>query len=163
MLKRKSQYKRLNFLSGIQANSGFSLIELLIVISIIGILTLLGIPLFRDFIQFSSLKSDAWKLVSDLRSYRQLAIIEHNNYSFVFDLNSDSYIIEQRNSGTNALIATVATRTLSNDITQAVDTTFMPKGQANIAAQINIKGKNSADQVIINVFATTGLSKMTGP
>jgi len=163
MLKKKSHYKTPNFSSGIQANSGFSLIELLSVISIIGVLSLLGIPLFRDYVQFSSLKSDAWKVVSDFRSYRQLAIIEHHNYGFVFDLNNDSYIIQQRDSGTNALIATVATRTLNNDITQAVDTTFMPKGQADPAVQIYIKGKNSADQVIINVFATTGLSKMTGP
>ncbi|MFH1063202.1 MAG: prepilin-type N-terminal cleavage/methylation domain-containing protein [Candidatus Omnitrophota bacterium] len=153
----------LDFFPAVRKNFGFSLIELLIVISIIGVMSLLGIPLFKDYVQFSALKSDAWKVVSDFRSYRQLAIIEHCNYRFVFDLNSDSYKIEQRDSGTNALIATIATRTLSNDITQAVDTTFMPKGQADPAATILIKGKNSADKVTITVFATTGLSKMTGP
>ncbi len=163
MLKKKLHSKTLGFSSITWPNYGFTLIELLIVISIIGILTLLGIPLFRDFVQFSSLKSDAWKIVSDFRSYRQLAIIEHKNYAFVFDINNDSYIIEQRDSGTNALIEIIATRTLNNDITQAVNTSFMPKGQANNAAEIHIKGKNTADQVIINVFATTGLSKITGP
>lgn len=163
MLKKSSTYKMPDIHPGIRKNIGFSLIELLIVISIIGILSLLGIPLFKDFVQFSALKNDAWKLVSDLRSYRQLAVIEHRNYRFVFDLNSDSYKIEHRDSGTNVLIATIATRTLSNDITQAVDTTFKPKGQADPAATILIKGENSADTVTITVFATTGLSKMTGP
>lgn len=163
MLKKKLHHKILSFLSTTKLDYGFTLIELLIVISIIGVLSLLGMPLFRDFIQFSSLKNDAWKIVSDFRSYRQLAIIEHNNYAFVFDINNESYIIEQRDSGTNALIETIATRTLNNDITQAANTSFLPKGQAKNASEIHIKGKNSADQVIVNVFATTGLSKMTGP
>jgi prepilin-type N-terminal cleavage/methylation domain-containing protein len=163
MLKKISHNKRLGFFPWIRVNSGFSLIELLIVISIIGIFSLLGIPLFKDLIAVSSLKKDAWSLVSDMRSYRQMAIIEHHRYGFKFNINNDSYTIEQRDAATNALIATIATRTLSNDIIQAVDTTFLPKGQADHAATILIKGKTSADKVTISVFATTGLSKMTGP
>jgi prepilin-type N-terminal cleavage/methylation domain-containing protein len=145
------------------AKPGFSLIELLIVISLIGVLTLLGMPLFSDFIEFSSLKNDAWLVLSDLRSYRQLAIIEHFDYYFDFDVNSDSYIIEKRDSGTGALIETVATRSINNDLAQAIDTTFKPKGQADPAATISIQGKNPSDQITITVFSTTGLAKMTGP
>jgi prepilin-type N-terminal cleavage/methylation domain-containing protein len=163
MLKKNRLNQNLRISARQGAKPGFSLIELLIVISLIGALTLLGMPLFRDFIDYSSLKNDAWLLLSDLRSYRQLAIIEHFDYAFVFDVNSDSYSIEKRDSANGALLETIANRSINNDIVQAIDTTFKPKGQAEPAATINIQGKNPSEQMTITVFSTTGLSKMTGP
>jgi len=141
--------------------TGFSLIELLVVLGIIGIFTFLGLPYFRSFIGYSSLKKDAWTLLSTLRAYRQQAIIEHYNYRFVFDTGADTYTIEQRDATTDAFIQTVSTVNFTNDLTAATNTTFQPKGNANPSSTIILKEKSSSDTINIEVFSTTGLSKIT--
>ncbi len=161
MLKKFWQEFKPPYGRAVGKNHGFSLIELLIVIGLLGVFTYLGMPHLKPFLQYSSLKKDSWTLLSDLRSYRQLSIIEHNNYRFTFDINSDSYTIEQRDAATDAFIQTIGTINLSNDITSATDTTFRPKGEASAASTIIIKGNNSPDTLTINVYSTTGLAKIT--
>ena len=140
--------------------AGFSLIELLIVVGLIGVLTFLGLPYFQDFVKYSSLKNDAWRVLSDLRAYRQLAIVEHMNYRFVFDTNANTYSVEQRNALTDAFIQTVSSVKLSNDLVQATNTTFKPKGEASPGSLIVLQTQSGADAIEITVFATTGLAKM---
>ncbi len=142
---------------------GISLIELIIVIIIIGVISYLTLPVFRPFLEYSELKKDAWKLLSDLRWYRQLAIIEHNNYKFSFDVNADSYTIDEYDAATNAFRQTLSTVVLENDITQATDTIFQPNGEAVPSSLITIKADKSSDSISISIFSTTGLAKMVTP
>ncbi|MCG2712724.1 MAG: prepilin-type N-terminal cleavage/methylation domain-containing protein [Candidatus Omnitrophica bacterium] len=142
---------------------GLTLIELVIVISIISVISYFSLPVFRPFLEYSGLKKDAWKLLSDLRWYRQLAIIEHNNYKFSFDVLADSYTIDEHDAATNAFIQTLSTVSLENDITQATDSTFRPNGEAVPSTLVTIKGNKSSDSISISVFATTGLAKMVTP
>jgi len=139
---------------------GVSLIELLIVIAIIGVFAFLAMPYFRPFIRFAGLKQDGWKLLSDLRWYRQLAVVEHFRYKFAFDTAADTYSVEKRDSTTDTLLETVGTVSLNNDITTATDTTFTPKSEAIPASTITINEKGGKNKVKINVFSTTGLAKM---
>ncbi len=142
---------------------GISLIELIIVIIIIGVISYLSLPIFRPFLEYSRLKKDAWKLLSDLRWYRQLAIIQHNNYKFSFDIDADSYTIDEYDAATNAFRQTISTVMLENDITQATDSTFQPNGEAVPSSLITIKGNKSSDTITISIFSTTGLAKMVTP
>ncbi|MBU4304289.1 MAG: prepilin-type N-terminal cleavage/methylation domain-containing protein [Candidatus Omnitrophica bacterium] len=139
---------------------GFTLIELLIVVGLIGVLTFLGLPYYRPFLQYISLKNDVWTVLSDLRGYRQLAIIEHVNYRVLFNVGSDSYTVEQRDAATDTFIQTVANVTLDSNLIQADDTTFRPMGDAVPASTIVLQGKNPADKITITVYSTTGLARM---
>ena len=145
---------------GFWRKKGITLLELLIVISIIGVIAFLSMPVFRPFLEYSQIKKDAWKLLSDLRWYRQLAIIEHNNYKFTFDTDANSYKIDEHDAATNAYRQTLSTVKLENDLTQATDATFRPSGEAVPSSLITIKSKKSSDAVSISIFSTTGLAKM---
>ncbi|MCM8813122.1 MAG: type II secretion system GspH family protein [Candidatus Omnitrophica bacterium] len=146
----------------LRAGAGFTLIELLIVIVLIGVLSFLAMPLFRDFINFSSLKKDAWSLQAAMRACRQQAIAEHLNYRFIFDTAADSYTIEKRDPATGALLATVRTENFENDLISAAAVTFRPRGETDVASTISIRGEKSADTVTLSVQAATGLVSMTG-
>ncbi len=148
---------------GFRKKTGITLIELLIVLGIMGVVMFLSVPVFKPFLEYSRLKKDAWKLLSDLRWYRQLAIIDHNNYKFTFDISANSYKIDEHDAATNAYRQTLSTVALVNDITQATDATFRPSGEAVPSSLIRIKGNKSTDLIDITIFSTTGLAKMVTP
>jgi len=143
------------------AKKGITLIELLIVISLIGVFSYLGMPYFKSFVAYSNLSRDSWMILSDLRTYRELSIVEHYNYGFVFNTTKNSYTIEKRDPATNALISQVKTQTLESDITLATNTEFFPTGEATPQSTIKIIGENPKDQFQISVSAVTGLTKLT--
>ena len=145
------------------SKKGITLIELIIVIVIIGVISFLAMPVFRPFLDYSGLRKDAWKLLSDLRWYRQLAIVEHNNFKFTFDINANSYRIDEHDSATNAFRQTLSTVVLKNDLTQATDSTFMPNGEATPSSLITIRGNRTSESISISVFSTTGIAKMIAP
>ncbi len=145
-----------------KGHSGFSLIELLIVIGLLGVMVFLGMPYYRSMLNYASLKNDAWRILSDLRSYRQQAIIEHKNYHFVFDTAAESYQIREHAAGTDAYIQIVSSVSLENNLIQASDTAFRPTGDASSAAIIIVQGKGFSETITLQVYPTTGLAVMSG-
>jgi Tfp pilus assembly protein FimT len=139
---------------------GLTFLELLIVVALIGVITFLGIPYFKPFLEHSWVEKDAWQLLSDLRAYRQQSIMDHYYYRFVFDMSKDTYLVEKRDAATNALIASKPLVTLSSDLVSATEVTFRPRGEASQSSTIIIQGRNSTDKATITVFATTGLAKL---
>ena len=63
---------------------GFSLVELVVVLSIISILALIGIPTYSNFIAQSSVKRAVNDLLQNARLVRTLAIKENQNYVIAF-------------------------------------------------------------------------------
>jgi len=57
-----------------QRSGGYSLMEILVVIAIIGILSLVTVPAFMNFQRRNQVRSALRSFTSDLRSFRQLAI-----------------------------------------------------------------------------------------
>ena len=87
-----------------QKNNGFSLTEILIVIAIIGLVTLISLPIYRQVKPTINLDSKTRILVSDLRYAQQLAVTEQMNYRVEFNQALSQYTI--RNEATNAVIKT---------------------------------------------------------
>ena len=85
---------------------GFTLVELMVALAIIGILTSIGIPLFANYQKAAKLHSEAQILTSQLRYAQQLAITEQKIYNVELLTVSKSYRV--RNSQTNVIIKTVS-------------------------------------------------------
>ena len=139
-----------------KSSSAFTVIELAVVIAIISVLLVLGMPSFTSFIQFSYLQNDTWRILSDLRNYRHQAIVEHFDYRIAFNISQDTYIVEQRNYLTGALIKTVKTMSFTNDLTSAGDVTFHPRGNATVGGAITLRSRRATGSATLTVQATTG-------
>src|SRR5688500_11025606 len=80
---------------------GFSLVELLIVISLVGILTALVIPNAGTSLH-EQLQSAADIIAADIAYARSLAVAGSSNYRLAFDTDANQYVLEH--SGSNAAL-----------------------------------------------------------
>lgn len=69
----------------------FTLLELLIVIAIVGILTLISIPAFRNFQTNFKLSSVSREMITNVRYIQQLAITEQIEYCIIFFTTEKKY------------------------------------------------------------------------
>lgn len=69
--------------------AGFTLLELLIVITLIGIVSTLAIPRLSSSILFGSLNSTARTLTGFIAETKQSAVRNRTDYTIVFDLEHD--------------------------------------------------------------------------
>ena len=74
-----------------QLSAGFSLIELIIIISIIGILSAIIVPRANNLVDSMQLKTAGDKLIDDLRYAHNYAISTHDTTWFVVNIVDNSY------------------------------------------------------------------------
>jgi len=72
-------------------NPGFTITELLLVLTLIGILSAISMPALKGFAATRRLKSSAATLRSLLTFARDMAITDRTTYLVVFDLDNDRY------------------------------------------------------------------------
>lgn len=80
----------------ITGKSGFTLIELMIVIAVISFVSFLAIFSTGDFLSKTRLQSSAENIAVTLRRARRLTITQRKKYKVVFDLETKSYWIEDK-------------------------------------------------------------------
>ena len=61
-----------------QSSGGYSLIEMLVVVAIVGIMSMVSVPMFMNFVRSNKMKSTMRQFMSDLRVSRQRAITENH-------------------------------------------------------------------------------------
>ena len=65
---------------------GFSLAELLVVVSVVGIISVTGMPLFLSFLETQQTRGAAQQIATHLNQARQLAITRNRNVQASIDL-----------------------------------------------------------------------------
>lgn len=76
---------------------GFSLIELLIVLVVVGVLVLISMPAIRSYEPTMQLSGATRELISDIRYAQQLSVTEQIEYGIRFFSLSDEYQIIKHN------------------------------------------------------------------
>jgi len=74
--------------------SGFTLIELIIVCSLMGLLLSLTIPTLRNNLVTNQLDTSARKIIGTVKELRNMAVRDHKPYLLHFDLDSQNYWYE---------------------------------------------------------------------
>jgi len=73
---------------------GYTLIELIVVIVLIGIMMTLSVPRFRDTVLTDNLKGSSRKLVGLINSLREDAVREQKSYNLNFDLETNRFWVD---------------------------------------------------------------------
>ena len=76
-------------------NGGFTLMELIVVLLLVGLLMSFAMPTLRNTVISGSLEKEARKLIGAVTEVRQLAVREHGAYLLHFDLDNGRYWYEK--------------------------------------------------------------------
>ena len=133
-----------------RAESGISLMELLIVIAIIGIISLIGLPVYKNISPNITLNASVRDMASDLRYAQQLTVTEQKMYSVRFNALDNSYYIFQVNSG-----AVVKSRNINSQVRISAITglssstaTFTVTGASVESGEISLVNTNNKTNII---------------
>jgi prepilin-type N-terminal cleavage/methylation domain-containing protein len=93
---------------------GFSLIEILTVLAIIGILLTIANSMFSAFRQRTNLREAAGALAEDMKLAKQRAGAENVKYSITFNISSNNYTMNQYDLNGNMINPPIKTVNLSS-------------------------------------------------
>lgn len=94
----RSIYKnRSNRSTGGRSEKGFTLVELLVVVAIMGTLAIVAIPIFSTWIENASYKEVAWGVSSVLNDGREAAITQNLEYRTELDVVGKRYRLTRGN------------------------------------------------------------------
>ena len=88
------KYRNMN-----KSEAGFTLTELMIVISILGLIAVLAVPNIKGFLQTWKLNGETQELASTLRTARSAAVRRNAEVVFTFDMNTNSYFYFEDDDG----------------------------------------------------------------
>jgi prepilin-type N-terminal cleavage/methylation domain-containing protein len=138
-----------------QSRDGFSLVELIMVLSLIAILLAIGIPASNKLLLSYQLNSAARRVQTELQNVKMRAAAENLGFQFAYSAGSGSYSIRRDGS-------VLVTKPLPDgiQITQAGTVSFSPRGTAG---GNRIRLRSSEDGCKQVVVSSTGRIRVCNP
>ncbi len=139
---------------------GFSILELVLILSILGLFLVISVPNFTDWLHTYRLKTAAYTLANHLRQARLSAVYEGVSYQLqIKDKNQGNfYQIVQDPGGVNRILDSIGQIVLDAEYKEIfiVSTpssgkiTFTPKGGASTGTIILQNSKGEQRKIIVN-------------
>lgn len=143
---------------------GFTLVELMITVSVFGLIAVLSVPNYNRFMMGWRLNGETQQLASSLRAARSTAVMKNIDVVFTFDTDTNSYSwFEDSNSDGNldngeyesAVYDLGETVEISAYTLSSTTLTFGSKGNTRESGSITLR--NSINNVkSIRIFGGTG-------
>jgi prepilin-type N-terminal cleavage/methylation domain-containing protein len=110
----------------IKFQKGFTLVELMIVVVLIGIIAAIATPAFQRYAINANLKSAARDITSDFLRLKERAIAENVEYRIIFNVAGNSYTIQQGTAAGAPYVdlMTKSPASFGSDINFTANTTF---------------------------------------
>lgn len=84
-----------------KSQSGFTLVEVMIVVAIIGVLAAIGIPSFKEIMPRVRLNNNTMVLANAIALARVRAISKSSDFSMTFEPDNDRYVTVKSDGGAN--------------------------------------------------------------
>ena len=139
--------------------TGFSLIELMIVIALISIVSAIAVPSWQKYRANTNLKTAAREVMADLSNAKQRAIEENLKYSITFNVAGNNYVLSPTDTG-----VTLWTKFLdsfgSGIVIDSVTFTgsvvnFQKRGTASLGNVRLRNGLGSTAEITVNITGRT--------
>ena len=151
----------------VRAGKGFSLVELMIVIGLIGILSVVALFAWQGFRDNANLRTAARDVATDIAATKQRAVSEGVQYRITFSTAANNYIIEQ-GTAAGAPYVTLQTKTPTTHGTGSglsinsanfgflgQELRLIPRGTLSAGTVILRNSKGSQATITINVTGRT--------
>jgi prepilin-type N-terminal cleavage/methylation domain-containing protein len=140
---------------GCQSRVGFSLIELIVVLSLMGILLAIGIPASNKLLLSYQLNGSARRVQTELQNIKMRAASENLGFQFAYGAGSGSYTIRRDGSF-------FVSKPLPEGIviTQAGIVSFSPRGTAG-SNRIRLQSREGGCKQV--VVSSTGRIRVCNP
>jgi len=139
----------------IRKGNGFTLVELMIVIAVMGIMMTIAIPSYQTFMAQRRLNGAAREVMSELMASRMQAITKNNRFR-VFFLDATNYQILDDANNNNAVDTGEATQmkniqTNYHDVTlsRTADPIFHPRGTASLGTRVTLTNSRGSKYVFV--------------
>jgi type IV fimbrial biogenesis protein FimT len=146
----------------IRKNSGFSLIELIIVMAILGIVLAIAAPNFTKYLHNTNLKTAVRDLAGDIHNTKQTAAAHAVYYEMVFDNTNNNYsIVKCGSNSTDACNVTTASKSPASAAGYiAIDSltypaskiSFQPRGTISPSGSITLKNDKGSTATITSTI-----------
>lgn len=137
--------------------SGFTLIEIMIVIAIMSITAAVAAPHFHNFLCQKRLHGATRQIMSDLMFARMLTVSGRNKVKVIFNVNGKNYtIFEDKNKNGNIDTGESTVKNIQNyfyDVTfkSTANPTFSPRGSASTGSTITLMNPSGSKTLTVAI------------
>ena len=84
---------------GVQSHAGFTLLEVMVVLAVLGVLTMIAVPEFQTWIEHGAVNNATTSLYLKLKQARTQAVAESRRVRVVLDAASNAFVYDDNSGG----------------------------------------------------------------
>ncbi|HET58672.1 MAG TPA: type II secretion system protein GspH [Deltaproteobacteria bacterium] len=130
-------------------SGGFTLVELMIVVALMGIMAAIAAPGFRDYMAQNRLNGAARLVMTDLMYARSQAATENAN--FTVDFSGNSYSVMRTDDSDVRRSRNIQDEYFDVTMTSNQDFVYRPNGTVTAAGTVTLTNSKGTKQVIVSM------------